>query len=234
MRRARRPRSGAPLVIVALGGLLLTAGCQPAGGPSGAVNRTKLINQLAARLSDAEDHAYTAEYMRADGATATIAQDVKPLRTAYTWRGGALIVTPQGRWDCQDGPPTCVVTPSSPVAEGTNIAGLTDAAGHGILPPTTVMHLLTTAALASDVAIARRDATIAGEHATCLSVTPNTPAGEPFDACITDGGVLGSFTGDIAGERIDVRLTRYAESVEPGAFDPPAAARIVDERPHRS
>ncbi len=234
MRPPRRTWSGARLGILALAPLLLAAGCQTAGDPARSADRTSLINQLANRLANAEHLTYTADYRRGDGATATIAQGVGPLRTAYTWDGGSLIVTPHGRWDCHGTPLTCTVTISRTLAEGTNIAGLTDAAGHGILPPTAVIHLLTTASLTSDVDIIPRDATIAGQHATCVTVSPATPEGDPVDACITDSGVLGSFAGEVDGASFDVALTRYADTVAADAFDPPAAARIVDERPHRS
>ncbi len=51
-----------------------------------------------------------------------------------------------------------------------------------------------------------------------------------FSTCITSDGVLGSFTGQVGGKKIDVAMTGYADRVRSDAFDPSRNATTVDQR----
>jgi hypothetical protein len=102
----------------------------------------------------------------------------------------------------------------------------------GLVPPTLVIGLLTAASLSSDAAIKRSETTIAGQPATCVEVSGvRDAAATDFDACITDNGVLGSFDGTVDDKESDVSLVKYETTVAPDAFDPPAGAETVDNRP---
>ena len=102
------------------------------------------------------------------------------------------------------------------------------------MPPALVISLLTAAGLDADAVIEQKDTTIAGEHATCVSVeaVDNAPA-SAFNACVTTAGVLGSFSGTVNGSEVDMTMTRYGDTVAPYAFSLPAGATVVDRRAGR-
>jgi hypothetical protein len=156
------------------------------------------------------------------------AQD--PPRSAYAYPGGRLIVTATETTECtgEGGTASCVVSPPpSPSANPTG--GLfTDPGTRGLIPPTVVVGLLTAAALDPDAVIEQHDTTVAGQHATCLDVraVENAPA-SAFNACITTAGVLGSFAGVVNGNRVELTLTRYSDTVDAGAFGLPTGAKVI-------
>lgn len=89
------------------------------------------------------------------------------------------------------------------------------------------MGRLTAAALDPDAVITERSSTVVGHHATCVDVRQN---GESFTACVTGEGALGSFTGQVDGQPVELALSRYRDQVDGGAFDLPANADVVDRR----
>jgi len=211
--------------------VLLLTGCVNTGGAAG--GRVQLVSDLATRLDRSATLTYTAVYALPQGATATISQAQDPGRAAYGYPGGKLILTPDETADCRtDGATTCTLTP--PPAPGTDPAtALIDGiAVRGLIAPTMVVPLLTAAALDGDALVTTHDTTLAGQNATCVKISGvrNAPASE-FDVCVTTDGVLASFAGTVAGARVDIHLDRYDQTVAPGAFDLPAGARIVDQRP---
>jgi hypothetical protein len=58
----------------------------------------------------------------------------------------------------------------------------------------------------------------------------NVAEAREFSTCITSDGVLGSFTGQLGGKKIDVAMTGYADRVRSDAFDPSRNATTVDQR----
>jgi hypothetical protein len=212
------------------------AGCGSIGDAQQVIDRARLVNDLASRLDHASELTYTAEYQLPGGDRATIAQAQDPLRVAYTYSGGKYVTTKEATIDCQTAGSgtTCTLTaPPSPIANsqtGTQSRML----DHGLVPPTTVIGLLTAASLSSNAVIEQHDTTIAGEHATCVEASgvENSETTQ-FDACITTSGVLGSFQGALSGRSMDVGLIRYLPSVDENAFDPPADATTIDQRPGR-
>lgn len=231
--RSSRLRTGvtAALAVTLLGVTLLTAtGCGSLAEAQQVIGRADLINELSARLSASEQLTYSADYQLPGGRTATIVRQQKPPRSAYTYPGGQLIVTADATIECAGD--TCRRTlPPSPSANPTG-ALFTRPGGQALIPPTVVVTLLTSAALDPDAVIRQHDTTVAGEHATCVDVeeVENAPA-SAFDACITTTGVLGSFSGTVNGNQIDLTLTRLGDAAEPAAFELPQGAKIIDDRP---
>jgi hypothetical protein len=229
--RPARPVRTAVLACLALVGPLAGAGCATIDGTRQVINRADLVNDLATRLDRAAGLPYAAQYQLTSGQTATIAQAPRPIRSAYTYPGGKVVVSTTATAACegQGSAAHCTLT-APPLSTSGPPAGVLDAAtAQGLIYPTMVMGLLTTAALDSQAEIDQSDATIAGQHATCVDVrrVENTPA---FKACITADGVLGSFAGTLHGEPAEVSLVNYTETVPDTAFDLPAGAEITDRR----
>jgi len=214
------------LVLAVLG----TSACGSLAEAQQVIGRADLVNDLSARLSAAEELTYSADYQLPGGRTASMARAQDPPRSAYAYPGGKLIVTATETTECtgEGKTATCVVgPPPSPSANPTG--GLfTDPGARGLIPPMVVVTLLTAAALDPDAVIEQHDTTVAGEHATCLDVraVENAPA-SAFDACITTAGVLGSFSGVVNGNLVELTLNRYSETVEPGAFGLPTGAKVI-------
>lgn len=235
---ARRVRRSGLAAVVAVG---LAVGSTAAAGCTAqqAIDRAALVNDLATRLDHASQRTYTADYQLPHGEMATIAQSQHPLRAAYTFPGGKVTITPEAITDCRGtgGAMTCTLTP--PPSPGTgSTTGLISAVGGvdhaGVVVPALVVGLLTAASLDSNAVISQHDTTIAGEHATCVNVTGVDNAAAPeFTACITVGGILGSFEGTINGVPVEISMTGLRDTVAGNAFDPPAGAKIVDRRPHQ-
>jgi len=212
--------------------VLGVSGCGSIGEAQQVVDRARLVNDLAGRLSQAGELTYLADYQLSGGGLATIAQAQHPLRAAYTYPGGKLMITPDATTTCTGA--ACTLTgPPTPGADATT--GLLAIVGpRGLVPPTAVVGLLTAASLSANAVISQHDTTIAGVHATCVDVSgvENAPA-SAFTACITSDGVLGSFHGTLTGTAMTVSLVRYRDTVSADAFDVPAGATVVDKRAGR-
>ncbi|MGK5517898.1 hypothetical protein ACSNN9_00915 [Micromonospora sp. URMC 107] len=212
---------------------LTVTGCQTLDDAGRAIGRADLVNDMAARLDRALELTYSADYQLPGGQTATIAQAQDPARSAYTWPGGKLTVTPEATTRCETtaGRATCTLeAPPAPNAKPT-VAMFTEAKQRGLVTPPIVVGLLTTAALDPEAVIAQSDTTLAGHHATCVDVEQS--AGD-FTACVTTEGALGSFTGQVDGRQVELALSRYRETVDGTAFDLPPGAGVVDRRPASS
>jgi hypothetical protein len=235
-RPRRFPRHTSRRVIAALAAAALgtVAGCGSISDAQRVIDRSHLVNELASRLDRAEASTYTADYQLPAGARATIAQAQDPIRTVYAHADGKFTTTPEATMDCRVGAgvPTCTLTePPSPSADATTTL-LNTLRDRGLVPPTLVIGLLTAASLSPDTVIKQHDTTLAGEHATCVTVTGVADSPAPaFDACITSTGVLGSFKGDVNGTPMEISLVRYTTSVAEDAFALPAGAQLVDQRP---
>jgi hypothetical protein len=127
--------------------------------------------------------------------------------------------------------PTCTITPPPDAGAGPPATVFAGAQRTGMVAPATVLSLLNAAALDPAVTLAPRDTTIAGHHATCLELSGlNDDRSRAFTTCITNDGVLGSFTGDVDGRPIDIAMTEFHPRVGGDAFTPPPDARMVDRR----
>ncbi|MFU8849583.1 hypothetical protein ACNAW0_01110 [Micromonospora sp. SL1-18] len=212
---------------------LTVTGCQALDDAGGALGRADLVNDLAARMDRALEQTWAADYQLPGGRTASVAQTMKPLQSAYTWPDGKITVSQQAVTHCEKsgGRTSCVVSPPLPTAGKPSVVVYTEARKYGLVTPPAVIRLLTDAALDREADIEQTDTTLGGHHATCVDVTR---AGERFTACVTTEGVLASFTGTLDGKPADIALSRYTDTVEASAFDVPAGADVVDRRPATS
>lgn len=226
--------SSSRLVGGLLAVVLLTAGCEAIGDAGQAIGRADLVNDLATRLDRAHELTYSAEYTLPDNQTATISHAQRPARAAYDYPGGKIIVTPDATTACDltTTPPTCTLTlPPSP-SNRPAVAVFREAGAKGLVTPPVVVNLLTAAALDTKASVEQSDTTIAGRHATCVTVNDlSNAAAAHFNACITTDGALGSFTGVVDGVPIDLTMSSYVERVDDSVFEAPQDARIIDKRP---
>ncbi|MFG3419517.1 hypothetical protein ACIBTZ_14185 [Micromonospora sp. NPDC049460] len=208
---------------------LTVTGCQTLDDAGRAIGRADLVNDVAARLDGALELTYSADYQLPGGQTATIVQAQEPARSAYTWPGGKLTVTPEATTRCETaaGRATCTLeAPPAPNAKP-SVALFTEAKQQGLVTPPIVVGLLTAAALEPDAVITQSDTTLAGRHATCVDVERSSG---DFIACVTTEGALGSFTGQVDGKPVELALHRYRETVDATAFALPSGAGVVDRR----
>lgn len=233
-------RVGCPIRTVALVAALGlvpagAAGCDTLDDAQQVINRADLVNDLANRLDRSGELTYSAEYQLASGQTASVAQAQQPVvRTAYAYPGGKVIVERTATTECQarGAVASCTITPPPSPNGALPDSVLAAAQAQGLVPPRLVIGLLTAAALDTDAVIEQSDTTIAGQHATCVDVSgvENADAAR-FEACITTDGVLGSFSGTVSGQRVELSLVNYADAVPATAFDLPTGAKVTDQRP---
>jgi len=229
------PAASTPLRVLtgSILAVLLLSGCQAIEDGSRVIGRADLINDLAARLDNAGELTYTADYQLTGGESASIVQTQQPPRAAYTYPGGKLTVSAEATTDCETGgaKPTCVLQPPPTQLNNPSVTVFASAKRHGLVTPPVVIGLLTTAALDPDVVVEQTDTTIAGRHATCVRVDGGSNSEVPaFDACVTTEGALGRFTGTLDGRQVDMALSRYRTEVDDSVFDLPSGAAVVDQR----
>jgi len=212
-------------------GGLGVAGCDTLDDAQRVVDRADLVSDLAARLDRTDQLTYTAEYQLAGGGRATIMSAREPSRVAYTYPGGKLIMMPDSYTDCRAAPAaSCTVTPVGSPDPGPTAALLSRLDEHGMITPPVVSGLLTATALDADATVEQRDTTIAGQHATCVNVdSVDNAAASAFEVCVTTDGVIGSFSGVLDGNRVEVALTQYLGTVPSDAFAIPPGAHLVSQ-----
>ncbi|MEV6598047.1 hypothetical protein AB0M36_14370 [Actinoplanes sp. NPDC051346] len=221
-------------LIAALVVLVLTTGCTDLDETSGqGPSRNGLVVDLAAQLAGAANLTYEATYQLAGGASATIAQGQQPARAAYVYPGGKVLVTADATTECRTSvkPATCTMTAPATPTSPPPPAVFRGADTSGMVTPATVLALLNRAALDADARVAQRDTTIAGRHATCVDLTGvDGAAARDFGTCITNEGVLGSFSGVLHQVRVDVAMTDYADRLSEDLFEMPKSAKLIDRR----
>lgn len=222
----------APITALTAGALLLggplLGGCGEAASAQG-IGRADLVAELARQLSGSSDLTYTADYQLTGGRTATVTQAQDPVRTAYGYPGGMLLVSGEAVTLCAD--KTCTTTAPPPGDAALPPALLAGVQNTGMVTPPTALALLNAATLSPDLTVASRDTTIAGHHATCVELTGvDDPRARSFTACITNDGALGSFTATVDGKPIDMAMTTFTTRTAPDAFTTPPGTRTVDRR----
>ena len=225
-----RPASRLLAGLVLFSAVIALSACGAVDDAQRVVDRSSLVNDMANRLAKADALTYTATYQLHGGETGTLAQAQKPTRASFSYPSGKLVVTPDWTADCQTGTGagTCAMAPPPSPATDIPEALLTKISQRGLIAPSVVVGLLGAAALDSDASIQQHDTTIAGEWATCVEVSGiDNVAASQFSACITASGVLASFTGDVSGQQVDIRLTSYHPTVAPDAFELPAGAKVT-------
>jgi hypothetical protein len=228
--RPATPVRATVLAALAALGVLAAAGCGAIDETRQVLDRADLVDELASRLDRASELTYTAQYQLPGGETATIAQAQRPVRSAYSYPGGKVVISDTATAECSAA--LCTLTAKPLSTSGPPPGVLAAARARGLVHPTFVMGLLTTAALDNDARIEQSDTTIAGQHATCVDVAEVENAVPPaFATCITTDGMLGSFSGEVDGRLVEVSLTGVSDTAAPTAFDLPAGAQVTDRRP---
>jgi len=225
------PFARARVAVGVLAATVLLAGCDQFDDAASAqgVSRNDLIAELATQLGGSASLTFEATYQLAGGNTGTIAQAQEPARTAYRYPGGQVLLTTAATIRCAKSSCTLTAPPAEASAPPTTL--LADGQRAGLVAPATVLNLLKVAALDADLTVEQHDTTIAGRHATCVELGEVDGAqARAFSACITNDGVLGSFTGTLGGRAVDVAMTDYADQVPTDAFDPPRGATMIDRR----
>lgn len=214
-----------------LAAALPLAGCGDLSDPAAAhgVTRNDLLADMAAQVTGAAARTWTATYQLAGGGSGTVTHAPDPDRTAFRYDGGVVLLTSAATTRCVGN--ACTMTRPGSSSGPSLPEPMRTVAMAGLVSPATVFALLSAAALEPDPDVDQRDTTIAGRHATCLDLTvPGTAASGPFTTCITNEGVIGSFTGTLDGIHIDAAMTNYTERATPDAFAPPARATMTDRR----
>ncbi|OJF14696.1 hypothetical protein [Couchioplanes caeruleus] len=219
----------------ALVALVLVTGCSDLNEASASpgLSHTDVVADLAAQLSGAANRTYEATYQLAGGETATIAQGQQPARAAYVYPGGKVLLTTDATTECRTGtkPATCTMTAPATPTSPPPPAVFRGADTSGMVTPVTVIGLLNRAALDADAEVTQHDTTIAGRHATCVELTGvDGAAARDFRTCVTNEGVLGSFSGVLHQARVEVAMTHYADRLSENLFDLPKAAKLIDQR----
>ncbi|MFY1574466.1 hypothetical protein ACN26Z_06210 [Verrucosispora sp. WMMD703] len=209
--------------------LLTVTGCQALDDAGRAMGRSDIVNDLAARMDRALELTYSAEYQLPGGRSASFVQSQDPARSSYTWPGGKVTVTDEATTRCDTDGDRTVCTLEEPPAPNSkpSVVVFAEAELQGLVTPPMVMGRLTAAALDPDAVINERSSTVVGHHSTCVDVRQDS---ESFTACVTGEGALGSFTGQVDGQPVELALSRFRDQVDGGAFDLPAGADVVDRR----
>ena len=220
-------------VAVALTLVAAVAGCSDLDDTSSGLSRNDLVGDLATQMTAATDLTYEATYQLSGGGKATIAQAQKPSRSAWVYPGGRVTVTADATTECREVAKvmTCTMTAPATLTSPPPAKVFAEADATGMVTPATVLTLLNTAVLDNNLEVKQHDTTIAGRHATCVELGGvDEAAASNFTTCITNEGILGSFSGVLNQTRVDVAMTHFAEQVPDEMFDPPAAAKLIDHR----
>ncbi|MEU4425255.1 hypothetical protein AB0F81_31940 [Actinoplanes sp. NPDC024001] len=236
----RRVPAGTTLAAL----LLITTSCTGLDQASAAgVTRQDLAAEMAGEVAAAAGLTYTATYRLAGGSTAQIVRTSRPDRTAYLHPGGRVIRTPSTVTQCTY--TVCTTTdaraPANPRATATgerttaNSRATTGSravadlpAATGMVAPEAVLAMLETAAIDPGLEFEQHDTTLAGRHATCVTVSGSGD----YTVCVTIKGVLARFTGRVDGTAVEMELIDYAEEASESDFAIPPGARLVDRRHH--
>ncbi|MGH8795071.1 MAG: hypothetical protein ACRDXX_20820 [Stackebrandtia sp.] len=221
-----RVRAFAVSALAAVVGL--SAGCQDAGGddPTG---HSRLIDELSSQVAGSAERSYHAEYQVGDdGTVVTVARSTDLGATAYQFPKGRYVVTPDVVLTCvgEEKAADCVVDPSGDVPELPPPHVIDQIGAAGFVTARAAVEWLAEANAAGGAVAKSRTTTIAGENATCVSVTQED--GAELQTCITDTGLLGSFESTIDGEEMYVSLKSYSKTVDEEQFDIPDDAETSD------
>jgi hypothetical protein len=242
-RLARSRRAARVRVFVTVAGLtglavlVTVAGCGSIAGAQRPVDQAQLMDGLADRVAQAQEHPYTAVYLLPGGVRATMARAQQPARVAYLYPAGELTISPTATAVCHlaGAGMTCTLTLTPSTGSDPGTALVEELERNGLIAPSTVANLLTTAAVDHDAQITQHDTTIAARDATCIQARNVGSANDiSFTVCVTDDGMVGSFTGTIGGALIDIQLDHYLLTAADDVFGLPKGAQIVDDRPPSS
>lgn len=229
------------VVLASLTALVVAAGCGLIGQAKNLVDNVATLGEFADRLGQAQNLTYTAKYtidgQGDDSATMTLAQE--PPNTVFIGKSGRYLFTEDAMYlcDAKDGETTCTRSPNPGGAAGADGSALAGAAGGTFVSPELALGLVIAASVVPGAKVSKSEKTIADQDALCADVTGLEAAASPgdttavhdFSVCITDSGVLASFSGTLQnGETAKVEMTEYAESADAALFKLPEGAKIID------
>jgi len=201
------------------------------------VDNAQVLSDFADRLGKAQNLTFTAEYTTTDGDTVTLVQ--QPPNTALIAKDGRFIFTSEATFLCttEQAVLTCQKSPNdaSPTGDDSGLAA--GVAGPGFVTPELALGLILAASLVPGAKVEQSEKTIAGQSSKCASATGleaaaqegDTDVPKEFTVCITDAGILASFSAtSTTTEYKAIELTKYSDSADTSAFEPPADAKIVD------
>jgi hypothetical protein len=216
-----------------------TLGCGVLSQAKQAVDNLSTVADLVDRLGKASQLTFTAEYKLDDKTTATVVQ--QPPNFAVLGKDGRYIFTQDAIYLCdkKTKPATCQKSPNNVDAklDESSSAYQWAVAGPSFVSAPFVVVMMTAASIAPGVKVDKSERKIAGLQSTCLKITgipadtdPNTPDLKDFSACVSDNGLLTSFSGteSAGGRNLAVEMTSYKESADPAAFKPPAGYKVVE------
>jgi hypothetical protein len=233
------PRITRVLVVALAATLAATSlGCGLISQAKKLVDNAQTLSDFADRLGKAEKLTYTAEYNVTDGDPVKLVQ--KPPNVAFIAKDSRFIFTSDALFFCdtEQGVLTCQKEPNQSSSMDTADSGLVaGVAGPGFVTPEFALAIILAASIVPGAKVTQSEKTIAGQSSKCASATGleaaadngDKDAPKEFTVCVTDAGVLASFTGtSISGEKKGIEMTKYSTSADEGAFAPPAGAKIVD------
>jgi hypothetical protein len=229
------------VLVVATGATLLAAslGCGVISQAKGLVDNVSTLGDFADRLGRAADLTYTAEYdvvgQGDDKAHMTLAQ--QPPNTAVIGKTGRFLSTADAFYVCdvKEAETTCTKSPNAGAEAGG--AAMASAFGGTFVSPELALGLVLAASIVPGAKVSKSEKKIAGQSTLCADVTGLEAAASPGDAeavhdfavCITDNGVLASFSGTLQnGETAKVEMTKYSGTADAKLFKLPENAKIID------
>lgn len=229
------------LLLATLATVLVASvmGCGIISKVQSVANAVKTLGDMADRLKAANSLTYTAKY-NVDGADpVTVTQ--QPPNSAIIGKDGRFILNADATYLCstEKAVLTCQKSPSV----GADKVGAQDAslvagiAGQGFISPALALGLILAASVVPGAKVEQSNQTIAGQKSLCATASNLDAAASPgdkdaprdFSVCVSDAGVLTSFTGsDTSGDHKGVTMTSFSTTADAASFKPPAGAKIVD------
>ncbi len=215
-----------------------TLGCGLLDQAKELVSTAQVLSDFADRLGKAATLTYTAEYEVTGGEKVTLVQ--QPPNAAFLGKDGRFIFTTEFMYLCstEKGEVTCQKSPNqNPDVSAGNTGFVAGAVGPGFVTPELALGLIAAAALVPGAKVEQSEKTIAGQDSLCATATGLEAAASPgdedapkdFSVCVTDAGILASFTGtSTEGVEAAITLTSYSATADASAFEPPSGAKIVN------
>jgi hypothetical protein len=228
-----------PLVVgLATTVAVASMGCSMLDQAKNLVDNAQVLSDFADRLGKAQTLTFTAEYTVEGGEKITIVQ--QPPNTAVIADDGRYIFTADVTYLCstEQAVLTCQKSPNDSSTMSPDENGLAAGiGGPGFVTPELALGMILAASLVPGAKVEQSDKTVAGQSSKCVAATDleaaaqegDTEIPKAFTVCITDKGILASFTAtSTTAEYKAIELTSYSDTADAAAFAPPADAKIVD------
>ncbi|HEX5597453.1 MAG TPA: hypothetical protein VFX61_15755 [Micromonosporaceae bacterium] len=212
---------------------IASLGCGVLDSVKSVVDAANVLTDFSDRLDKAGKLTYTAEYKVTGTEGGLVTRVQQPPDSALINGDKRMIFSGTHIINCEGN--ECQQVPFEAVAAGGPedaqiVAGV---AGPGFVTPEMAVGLLAAAALAPGTEVKTSNKKIAGQESLCATVTgiedPDNGTAEAFSVCVTEAGVLASFTGTAGeGGESGIELTSYSTKVDESAFSPPPGAKVVD------